>query len=170
VHDQVASTWGVGRQREPDAERGGDLGAARIDVDERDLDRRKPAQQARNTAADHAAADDGHPIAEQWASVPQRVDGGLNSAREDGASGWHVIGHDRDRAGRDHVGALVRVQAEDRAAVQLLGSLLHGADIEVAVLDRGREVPLLKWRAHRGVLTRRHAAPEHERLGTATDA
>ena len=103
VHDQVAAAGGVGRQREPDAERGGDLGAARIDVDERDLDRREPAQQARDAAADHAGADDGDPVAEQRGGVPQGVDGGLDGAREDGAGGRHVIGHDRDRGGRDHV-------------------------------------------------------------------
>ena len=141
-----------------------------IDVDERDLHRREPAQQARNAAADHPGADDRDPVAEQRRGVPQRVDGGLDRAREHGASGRHVLGHDRDRAGRHHVGGLVRVQAEDRAAAQLRRPLLHGADVEVAVLDRAGEVPLLKRRPHGGVLARRHAAAEHQRLGAAADA
>jgi hypothetical protein len=64
----------------------------------------------------------------------------------------------------------MRVQTEHRAAAQLRRPVLDGADIEVAVLDRAREVPLLEWRAHRGVLIRRHAAAEHERLGAAADA
>ena len=47
---------------------------------------------------------------------------------------------------------------------------LDGADVEVAVLDRPGEVAFLERRAHRGVLARRHAAPEHQRLGAAADA
>ncbi len=170
VHDQVATVGGVGRQREVDAERGRDLGPAGIDVDERDLHRREPAQQAGDAAADHPGADDGDPVAEQRRGVPQRVDGGLDGAGEHGARGWHALGHDGHGAGRNHVGGLVRVQAEDRAAAQLRRPLLHGADVEVAVLDRPREVPLLERRPHRGVLVRRHAAPEHQRLGAAADA
>ena len=91
-------------------------------------------------------------------------------AGEHGARGRHVVGHDGHGAGRHHVGRLVRVQAEDRAAAQLRRPLLDGADVEVAVLDRPREVALLERRAHRGVLARRHAAPEHQRLGAAADA
>ena len=170
VHDQVATVGGVGRQREVDAECGRDLGPAGIDVDERDLHRREPAQQARDAAADHPGADDGDPVAEQRCGVPQGVDGGLDRARENGASRRHALGHDGHRGGRHHVGGLVRVQAEDRAAAQLRRSLLHGADVEVAVLDRPREVPLLKRRPHRGVLGRRHPAAEHQRLGAAADA
>ena len=170
VHDQVAAVGGVGRQREVDAERGRDIGAAGIDVHERDLHGREPAQQACDAAADHAGADDGDPVAEQRRGVPEGVDGGLDRAREHGASGWHVLGHDGHGAGRHDVGRLVRVQAEDRAAAQLRRSLLDGADVEVAVLDRPREVPLLERRPHRGVLARRHAAPEDQRLGAAADA
>ena len=170
VHDQVATVGGVGRQREVDAERGRDVGPAGIDVDERDLQRRKPAQQACDAAADHPGADDGDPVAEQRRGVPEGVDGGLDGAREHGASGWHVLGHDRHGAGRHHVGGLVRVQAEDRAAAQFRRPLLHGADVEVAVLDRPRELALLERRPHRGVLARRHTAPEHQRLGAAADA
>ena len=53
---------------------------------------------------------------------------------------------------RHHVGGLVRVQAEHRAAAQLRRPLLHDADIEVAVLDRPREVPFLKRCPHGVVL------------------
>ena len=115
-------------------------------------------------------ADDRDPVAEQRCGVPQGVDGGLDGPREHGARGRHAVGHDGHRAGRHDVGGLVRVQAEDRAAAQLRRSLLHGADVEVAVLDRPREVALLKWRPHRGVLVRRHTAPEHQRLGAPADA
>ena len=170
VHDQVATAGGVGRQREVDAECGRDIGPAGIDVHERDLHRREPAQQACDAAANHPGADDGDPVAEQWCGVPQCVDGGLDGARENGTSGWHVLGHDGHRAGRHHVGGLVRVQAEDRAAAQLRRSLLHRADVQVAVLDRPREVPLLKWSPHGGVLVRRHTASEHQRLGASADA
>ena len=170
VHDEVATVGGVGRQREVDAECGRDVGPAGIDVHERDLHRREPAQQARDAAADHAGADDGDPVAEQGRGVPEGVDGGLDRAREHGASGRHVLGHDGHGAGRHHVGGLVRVQAEDRAAAQLRRALLDGADVEVAVLDRRREVALLERRPHRGVLARRHAAAEHQRLGAAADA
>ena len=170
VHDEVATAGGVGGQREVDAERGRDVGPAGIDVDERDLHGREPAQQPCDAAADHPGADDRDPVAEQWRSVPQRVDRGLDRAREHGTSGRHALGHDGHRARRHHVGGLVRVQAEDRAAAQLRRSLLHDADVEVAVLDRTGEVPLLERRPHRGVLARRHAAAEHQRLGAAADA
>ena len=127
-------------------------------------------EQAGDAAADHPGADDGDAVADQRRRVPQGVDGGLDGAGEHGARGRHVVGHDGHGAGRHHVGRLVRVQAEDRAAAQLRRPLLDGADVEVAVLDRPREVPLLERRAHRGVLARRHAAAEHQRLGAAADA
>ena len=152
VHDQVATVGGVGRQREVDAERGRDVGPAGIDVDERDLHAGNRREQARDAAADHPGADDGDPVAEQRRGVPQGVDGGLDGAGEHGTRGRHALGHDDHRAGRHHVGGLVRVQAEDRAAAQLRRSLLHDADVEVAVLDRPGEVPLLERRPHRGVL------------------
>src|SRR5919106_430518 len=57
-----------------------------------------------------------------------------------------------------------------RRATQLRRPLLDGADVEVAVLDRSREVALLERRAHRRVLARRDAAPEHQSLGAAADA
>ena len=158
------------RPREAGAERGRDLGPRRVDVDERDLDRREPGEQPGDAAADHPGADDGDAVADQRGRVPQGVDGGLDGAGEHGARGRHVVGHDGHGAGRHHVGRLVRVQAEDRAAAQLRRPLLDGADVEVAVLDRPREVPFLERRAHRGVLARRHAAPEHQRLGPAADA
>ena len=64
----------------------------------------------------------------------------------------------------------MRVEAEDGAAAQLRRPLLHGADVQVAVLDRPGEVALLERCAHPRVLVRRHAAPEHQRLGAAADA
>ena len=93
---------------------------------------------------------------------------GIRSSRWSRAR--HILGHDGYRAGRYDVGGLVRVQAEDRAAAQLGGPLLHGPDAQIAVLDRPREVPLLERRPHRRVLVGRHAAPEDERLGAAADA
>ena len=170
VHDQVATVGCVGRQREVDAERGRDIGAAGIDVHERDLHPREPAQQPCDAAADHPGADDGDSVADQGRGVPQRVDGGLDGAGEHGTCGWHALRHDGHGTGRNHVGGLVRVQAEDRPAAQLRRALLDDADVEVAVLDRPREVPLLEGRPHRGVLARRHTAPEHQRLGAAADA
>ena len=127
------------------------------------------AQQACDAATDHPGADDGDPVAQQRCGVPEGVHGGLDRAGEDGTGGRHVLRHDGHRAGRHHVGGLVRVEAEHRAAAQLGGSLLHGADVQIAVLDRPREVPLLERSPHRGVLVRRHAAPEHQRLGAAAD-
>ena len=56
-------------------------------------------------------------------------------------AGGTPSGTTRHGARRHDVGGLVRVQAEDRAAAQLRRSLLHDADVEVAVLDRPREAP-----------------------------
>ena len=170
VHDQVAIARGLGRRREVDAERARHIGSPGNDVYERDLHRRKPAQEACDAAADHPGADDGDPVAHKGRGVPQGVDGGLDDTGEHGSCGWHVLGHDGHRAGRNHIGGLVRVQAEDRPAVQIGRALLYDADVEVAVLDGPREVSLLERRPHRGVLARRHAAAEHQRLGATADA
>ena len=95
VHDQVATVGGVGRQREVDAERGGDVGPAGIDVHERDLHRREAAQQARDAAADHPGADDGDPVADQRRGVPEGVDRGLDgpasTARAGGTSSGTTV-------------------------------------------------------------------------------
>ena len=112
-------------------------------------------------------ADDRDPVADQRRGIPQRVDGRLDGAGEHRARGRDALRHDDHRGGRNDVGGLVRVEAEHRPAAQLRRPLLHDADVEVAVLDRPREVPLLEGRPHRGVLVRRHAAPEHQRLGAA---
>ena len=169
VHDQVAAVGGGGRKREVRAEGGRDAGPPGIDVHERDLDGRDPAQQACDAAADHSGADDGDPVADQRGGVPESVDGGLHGAREHGAGGWYILGHDGYRGGRYDVGGLVRVQAKDGAAKQLGRPLLNASDAQIAVLDRSREVPLLERRPHRRVLVGRHAAPEHQRLGAAAD-
>ena len=170
VHDEVAAVGGVGRQREVDPERVRHLGPVGVDVDERHLQRGEPTEQACHAAADHPGADDGDPVAEERCGVPHRVDGGLDGARENGTSGRHVLGHDGHRRGRHHVGGLVRVQAEHRAAAQLRRSPFDGADVEVAVLDRSWEVAFLKRGAHGGVLGRGHTAPEDQRLGASADA
>ena len=170
VDDQVAAVGGVGRQREVDAEGICDVGPAGVDVHERDAHAREPAEQTRDAAADHPGADDRDPVADQRGGVPQGVDGGLDGAGQHGAMRGHVLRHDRHGSGRDDVGGLVRVQAEDRAAAQLRRPLLHGADAQIAVLHRPGEVALLERCAHARVLRRRHAAPEHQRLGAAADA
>ena len=123
-----------------------------------------------DAAADHPGADDGHPVAEERPSVPQGIDSGLDRAGQHRTGGRHALGNDGYRAGRHHVSGLVRIQAEDRAAAQLRRSLLHGADVEVAVLDRPREIPLLERRPHRRVLAGRHTATKHQCLGAAADA
>ena len=170
VHDQVPTVSRVSRQREVDAERRRDIGPAGIDVYERDPRRGEPTQQARDAAADHAGADDRDPVADQRGGVPQRVDCGLDRARQHGACRWNVLGHGGNRTGRHDIGGLVRVEAEDRATAELRRSLLHDAHVEVAVLDRPRKVPLLKRCPHGEVLGRRHPAPEDQRLGASADA
>ncbi len=61
----------------------------------------------------------------------------------------------------------MRVEAEHRAATQLGGPLLHGADVQVAVLDRPRKAPFLERRPHPRALVERHGAAKHERLRAA---
>ena len=170
VHDEVAVAGGVLRAREADAERGRDRRPRGVDVDERDLHRRKAGEDPRDAAADHPGADDGDAVADERRRVPQGVDGGFDGPGEHGARRRHVVGHDGHGARGDHIGRLVRIKAEDRPAAEVRWSVLDGADVQVAVLDRTREVALLERRAHRRVLARRHAAPEHERLGAAADA
>ena len=64
----------------------------------------------------------------------------------------------------------MRKEAEDGSAEQFRRSVLDRPDVEVAVLDRPRELTLLERRAHGGVLARRYTAPENQSLGAATDA
>ena len=140
-----------------------------IDVHEGDAHGREPVQQSCNAAAEHPGADDRNPVADERGGVPQRVDRRLDGAGEDGTGGWDALRHDRYGTGRHHVGGLVRVEAEHRAAAQVGRPFLHGADVQVAVLDRPREVPFLERRPHPRVLVRRHSAAEYERLGAAAD-
>ena len=63
----------------------------------------------------------------------------------------------------------MRVEAEHRAAAQLGGPFLHGADVEIAVLDRPGKVPFLERRPHRDALVERNGAAEHQRFGPAAD-
>ena len=83
-------------QGERDPEGGCDVGAVGIDVDEGDLCRRKQVEQASDAAADHACTDDRDPIADERRRVPQRIDGRLDGAGENGPCGRNAVRHDRD--------------------------------------------------------------------------
>ena len=170
VHNQVTTASGLARQREVDTKRRRNLGPTCVDVDERDMRPREPSQQACHAAAHHTGADNRHPVAEQRLGVPQRVDRGLDGPGKNGTRSRHALRHDRHGARRHHVGGLMRKETEDGSAAQFRRSVLHRADVEVAVLDRRWELSLLKRRAHRGVLAWRHAATEHQCLSAATDA
>ena len=87
VYHQVAAVGGAGRKREVCADGRCDAGPAGVDVHERDLDGRDPAQQPCDAAADHPGADDRDPVADQRGGVPEGVDGGFDGAREHGAGG-----------------------------------------------------------------------------------
>ncbi len=130
---------------------------------------REQTQQACHAAADHPGADDRDPVAEHRCCVPQRVDSSFDGPSKHGTSWRHVFGHERHGARRYDVGSLVRVVTEDRSAAQFRRSVLHSADVEVAVLDGPRELPLLERRPHRAVLARRHPAPEHQCLSAAAN-
>ena len=170
VHNQVATAGGLTRQREVDTKCRRNLGPTCVDVDERDVCPRESSQQACHAAAHHTGADNGHPVAEQRLGVPQGVDRGFDGPGKHGTRSRHALRHNRHGARRHHVGGLVRKQTEDGSAAQFRRSVLHRADVEVAVLDRRRELSLLKRRPHRGVLACRHTAAEHQRLSAATDA
>ena len=57
------------------------------------------------------------------------------------------------------------IEAEHRATAQLRRPGFDDADVEIAVLDRPGELPVLERRPHHGVLARRHAAAKDQRLG-----
>jgi hypothetical protein len=115
-------------------------------------------------------ADHGDPVADQGCGVPERVDGGLDGAGEDGPFGGHGVGYDGDGARGDDVPRLMRVQAEDRTADQCCRPLLDHPDAEIAVLHRGGEIALLERRPHGRVLALRDPAPEHECLRASADS
>ena len=129
----------------------------------------KPREQTRDAAAHHAGTDDGDPVADERSRVPHCVDRGLHGAGQHCACWRHVVGDDDNRTGGHDIPGLVRVQAEDCAALKLCRSALDDAHVEVAVLDRSGKVAVLERRAHRGVLARGDAAAEHERFRAAAD-
>jgi len=69
-HHVAIGRRGIG-QREAGAERAHDLGARGQDVDHRDIRAGQPRAQARKQQPDHAAADDGYPVA--WAGISVQV-------------------------------------------------------------------------------------------------
>ena len=167
VDHRVAVARCLVGQREGHAERGSGVGPLRHGIDQGDLDPGDAGEQASRAAADHAGADHGHPVTDQRAGVPQRVDGGLDGTGQDRPAGGHTVGHHEDRLHRHDVRRLVGVQAEDGAAEQPARAGLDDADGEVAVLDRAGQLALLERRAHHGVLALGDPAAEHQRLGAA---
>src|SRR5215510_2637680 len=73
------------------------------------------------------------------------------------------------RVGRHDVLRLMRKQDERTAAREAIGAALDDSDAGVAILDRERELPGLKRRAHALVFRRRHLPAEHQRFGPAAD-
>jgi hypothetical protein len=173
VDDEVAVSVEIGelaRQRKVDAQPGGDLGPRRVEVDEGDPHGREAREQAGDTAPDHAGPDDGHAVTDEWRGVPEGVDRRLDRAGEHGTARRQVVRHDGHGLDRHDVGRLMRVQAEDRAPDQGGRPLLDDADAEVAVLDRSREVAVLVWGSHHGVLVRGDRSAEDDRLGAPAHA
>ncbi len=170
VHDEVEVARRVAGTGEAHPQRRRHRGSRPVDVDECHRRSRDTGQQARDAAADHPRAHHRDPVADQRPGVPQCVDRRLDRAGQHRPRRWDAVRDDGDRARRDDVRRLVRVEAEDRAPFQAGRPTLDHADVEVAVLDRPREVALLEGRAHRGVLALGHPATEHQRLGSAADA
>jgi hypothetical protein len=87
----------------------GDVLPAGVGVDDRDLNAGEPGQQPRDAAAHQAGADDADPVAQQRCGIPERVDRRLHGAGQHGPPRRHLLRDDDHRAGRHHVGGLVRV-------------------------------------------------------------
>src|SRR5205823_1745466 len=109
-------------------------------------------------------------VAEERCGVPEGVHRRLHRSGQDGPPERDARGYRDGGARWDHVGALVRVEAEDRAVDERRRALLDDTHIEVAVLHRPWKVALLEWRPHRGVLARGYAALEHQNLSAPADA
>ncbi|MDY7556373.1 hypothetical protein [Cryobacterium sp. 10C3] len=75
--------------------------ARRVDVDQSDLDPGDAAEQSCDTTPDHAGADDGHPVADKWTSIPEHIDSCFDRAREHGATCRYPGGNRHDRIGGD---------------------------------------------------------------------
>ena len=63
----------------------------------------------------------------------------------------------------------MRMQGEDRLALEHAGAILDAADHRVAVFHRKRERPRHQRRAHPVIFALGHAAGLHQRLGAAAD-
>ncbi len=108
-------------------------------------------------------------IADACAAVPQTVDRGLQVGREYRPPGRHAVGQRMHGVGGNHIAGLVRIQAEHGAPHECRGTLLHDTDIDVAILDRGRELAHLKRCAHALILADRDLTAEYQRLAAPAD-
>ena len=71
MHHEVPAAGRVVGRGEADAQRGRDVGARRVDVDQRHLDPGDPGQQPGHAAADHPGADDRDPVADAAGRRPR---------------------------------------------------------------------------------------------------
>ena len=169
VEDEVAVVGGLLRRHAHRAQPGRERPAPGVGVDELEPPQRHPSQQRGHAGADHAAADDGHPVAVERPAVPQRVDGGLQGAEQDGPPVRQVVGQRRERGDGHDIPVLVGVQAEHASPDPPRLAVLDDPDGEVAVLDRPRQLTHLERRPHPFRDGVGHAAAVHEQLGAAAD-
>ena len=138
---------------------GGQVGPPVVGVDQRDLTPGNAGQQPGHTAPTMPApttatrsptrGGPSHTALTAVSTVP------ASTARRAGTpAGTSVTAE-----ARHDIARLMGVEAEDGAAQQIRRARLDLADIEVAVLHRPREVPLLERRAHRVALARRGPRP-----------
>jgi hypothetical protein len=148
----------------------GELGSARVHVDQLHPAARNAAREPGDETAQGPGAHHGDPVADLGPCVPEPVDGRLQvggqdrTARRDGLWNW------MQSLGRHPITGLVWIETEAVAPHQPRWPFLHHPDAAIAVLDRSGKVATLEGRPHALVFARRHLAAEHQGLGPSADA
>ena len=127
------------------------------------------AASACGQAADDAGPDDRDAAADRGQGVPQDIDRRLHVGGQRRAVGRDRVGNRHHRIGGHDEQVLVRVQAEDAPAQQMIRAGFHLAHHAVAVFDGSGEIAFLERAAHDVEQFGRHPALEHEAFGPPAD-
>src|SRR4051812_9026242 len=168
-HD-IRLVYGVERLLECAAPITGYGGSRRIDVDHRHVGPGQACRQIADQKANHPRPNDDNPITGSRARIPQRVQGRLHVGGERGPAARHIYGDRNEAIGGCDEAVLMRVERENSAPLQVVGTLLDYPDSAVAVFDRKREIATLHRGAHALVLEHRDAALEHQAFGATAQS
>ncbi len=169
VNDEIAIARRVVGPCVGYAERRGEGGARRIDVDERDMRAGKPGAKKGGQRADDACADDRNPVRGSGRRVPKGIEGGFHIGRQHSAPGRQALGQRGCRPGGQVEGGLMRMQRKDEPALQPGRSAFDPTDRRIAIFDGKRESASHERAAHPLAFTLGNAARRNQPFGAPAD-